>query len=254
MGYSKVTIQIPDIRAPFKQGSYSYSNPDTKDANIRMLRNIDSLYGTIVDRWSPIFEIPRGVIIGFIATESGGRMLSPNKYKATGLMQVTPNAVWECARKWSSQVEVPLNSSVISTLRSKVGADFFTSRSATPNSTQQARLLIELQRDANFNIMCGTLVLRWLIERFSTMFTGAQLNKVMVAYNAGAYLMPLVCNLKIGKECEGTIARPDLTPIDSTALATSRLIPLESRSYLYKMLGQDGFMSLVYKDKAIRGI
>ena len=245
MGYSKVTIQIPDIRAPFKQGSYSYSNPDTKDANIRMLRNIDSLYGRIVDRWSPIFEIPRGVIIGFIATESGGRMLSPNKYKATGLMQVTPNAVWECARKWSTQVEVPLNSSVISTLRSKVSADFFTSRSATPNSTQQARLLLELQRDANFNIMCGTLVLRWLIERFSTIFTGAQLNKAMVAYNAGPYIRPL--------SIPGT-TRPNEIPIDSTSLATNRSIPLESRSYLYKMLGQDGFMSLVYKDKAIRGI
>jgi hypothetical protein len=62
----------------------------------------------------------------------------------------------------------------------------------------------------------------------------------MVGYNAGAYRQVLGAN-KLQRE----------TPIDTTSLATNRLVPLESRSYLLKMLGRDGFLQLIYKDKAI---
>lgn len=245
MPYSKVIIRVPDIKAPFVSGSTNYSTAYTKQANTALLKTIDNTYGRIVDYWSQQFDIPRGVIIAFIATESGGRMLAPNQYKATGLMQVTPNAVWETGRKWSTQVDVPLTAQVVSSLKSKVGNDFFTSRSSTPSSAQQSRMLVELQRDANFNIMTGAMILRWLIERFSNFATGGQLNKAMVAYNAGAYLGAL--------NIPGT-SRPNEIPIDSTSLATNRRIPTESRNYLYKMLGKDGFLSLIYKENVIKGI
>jgi hypothetical protein len=67
-----------------------------------------------------------------------------------------------------------------------------------------------------------------------------QLNKAMVAYNAGAY------NKAISS---GTNAIT--TPVDSTTLSINPKVPNESRGYLLKMLGKDGFLELIYKDKAI---
>jgi hypothetical protein len=88
--------------------------------------------------------------------------------------------------------------------------------------------------------MAGTMILRWLLERFTTILSGGQLNKAMVAYNAGAY------NRAISK---GTKAI--LEPIDSTTLSLNPQVPAESRGYLLKMLGIDGFLALIYKDKAL---
>jgi soluble lytic murein transglycosylase-like protein len=88
--------------------------------------------------------------------------------------------------------------------------------------------------------MAGTTILRWLLERFTTLLSGGQLNKAMVAYNAGAYTKSI---------SKGTKAILD--PIDSTTLSQMASVPAESRAYLVKMLGKDGFLSLIYKDKAI---
>lgn len=248
--YTVIRVKLPDIKTPFVKGSFNYSNAATKRENIAMIREIKRKYGNTISRWGEVFQIPDGVINAFIATESGGIMQPPNEFRATGLMQVTPNAIWESARKWKSVVKSDMPALAQRELQTKF-PEIFTSKAAQPTAAQANKVLRLLQNDANFNIMAGTLILRWLLERFSTVQTGGQLNKVMVAYNAGAYLTPLVCNLKIGKQCEGTIARPDLNPIDSTALATSPRIPSESRGYLLKMLGKDGFLSLIYIDKAI---
>jgi hypothetical protein len=62
----------------------------------------------------------------------------------------------------------------------------------------------------------------------------------MVAYNAGAYTRAIN---------KGTTAIT--TPIDTLSLATNRQVPSQSRDYLYKMLGKDGFLSLLYQQKAI---
>lgn len=94
--------------------------------------------------------------------------------------------------------------------------------------------------------MAGTLMLRWLIERFSNVVTGGQLNKAIVAFNAGPYVKVL--------QVPGTSTTPNEIPIDSTSLVNNRRVPAESRGYLLKMLGIDGFMSLVYKDKVVRGL
>jgi len=88
--------------------------------------------------------------------------------------------------------------------------------------------------------MSGTLIIRWLLERFSNTFTGGQLNKAMIGYNAGAYNKALVSG-----------GNPITSYIDSTTLASSSKVPKESRGYLYKMLGQDGFLSLLYQQNAL---
>jgi len=238
--YKTLRIKVPDIKTSFKSGSTDYSKPSTKAANAEVIRDIKSTYAVPINRWGVVFEIPDAIIIGFIATESGGRMLGANVYKATGLMQVTPNAVWECVKKWGSTVKTALPAQAMAELKRTV-PEIFTSSSASPSATVSNKIIKLLQNDANFNIMSGTLILRWLIERFSTVQTGGQLNKAMVAYNAGAYIRALNVSSN----------QPITNPIDSTSLATNRLVPAESRGYLYKMLGKDGFLSLIYIDKVV---
>lgn len=239
---SEVYIKLPDIKTAYsyscnRRGLCSYSDESTKKGNIEMVRNINAQYGTIIKTWSDTFKIPVGVIVGFIATESGGKMVGPNKYQATGLMQVTPAAIFDSARKWDTEVKTPLPDSARRLLVSKI-PNFFTTKNL---SSVSASILRNLEKDANFNIMSGTLVLRWLIERFTDdSGVSKSLNKAMVAYNAGAYRVVLG-GTKTGRE----------TPVDSTSLATNRSVPLESRSYLYKMMGKDGFLELIYKYRAI---
>lgn len=238
--YKTLRIKVPDIKTPFKSGAIDYSKPSTKAANAEVIRDIKNTYGVFINRWGSVFEIPDGVIIGFIATESGGRMLGANVYKATGLMQVTPNALWECVKKWDSTVKTALPAQAVAELK-KTLPEIFTSSAVAPSATVSNKIIKLLQNNANFNIMAGTLILRWLIERFSTVQTGGQLNKAMVAYNAGAYIRAL----------NVSSTQPITNPIDSTSLATNRQVPAESRGYLYKMLGKDGFLSLIYIDKVI---
>lgn len=237
MAYSKITVKVPDIQTSFKAGSYDYSTPAVKAANIKIVQKVNSTYGAIISKWGEIYEIPVGVIIGFIVTESGGTMAPPNRYQATGLMQVTPTSVFEVINKWKSEVDTPLPQETVNLINQKV-PELFKSKTLTP--ALRSKILNILQNDANFNVMAGTSTLRWLLERFSTYLTGGQLNKAMVAYNAGAYTKSI---------SKGTQAILD--PIDSTTLSKNPLVPAESRGYLLKMLGRDGFLSLIYKDKAI---
>jgi hypothetical protein len=232
--YTKLSIILPDIRTSFRSGNYNYSTPSTKSANVNLIKEINRKYGNITSYWGKLFDIPNGVIVGFIATESGGVMTKPNQYLATGLMQVTPAAIYDSARKWSAEVKsAPLPTPAVNLLKQKI-PNFFDSR--TSLASIQSKILLYLQSDANFNVMAGTIVLRWLIERFSVSGGAGQLNKAMVGYNAGAYRDILSSG--------GT-----KNPVDSTSLATNRRVPVESRGYLMKMLGKDGFLELIYLQK-----
>ena len=148
--------------------------------------------------------------------------------------------IWECVKKWDSTVKTALPAQGVAELKKTV-PEIFTSSAVAPSATVSNKIIKLLQNNANFNILSGTLILRWLIERFSTVQTGGQLNKAMVAYNAGAYIRAL----------NVSSTQPITNPIDSTSLATNRQVPAESRGYLYKMLGKDGFLSLIYIDKVI---
>jgi soluble lytic murein transglycosylase-like protein len=237
MGYSQIIVRIPDIKSSFKTSGYDYSSPAVKSANIKLVQKINATYGSIINKWAQVYQIPEGVITGFIATESAGTMAPPNQYQATGLMQVTPTAIFEVITKWNSEVKTSIPQDTINLINQKV-PDLLKSKTLT--SSLKSKILSNLQNDADFNVMAGTSILRWLLERFSSILTGGQLNKTMVAYNAGAYTKAI---------SKGTKAILD--PIDSTTLSKNLLVPAESRAYLLKMLGKDGFLQLIYKDKAI---
>ena len=69
MAYSKLTIKIPEVNKTYD----NYSTASGKQANIQLVKKINANYGNITEKWSKVFDIPKGVLIAFIATESGGR-------------------------------------------------------------------------------------------------------------------------------------------------------------------------------------
>jgi hypothetical protein len=236
--FSKVNVKIPDTPDVYRYGSKSYSDPSVKADNMRMLRNINTMYGSSVNFWGSVFETGNNLLLAFIATESGGRMAPPNRFNATGLMQVTPPALYDCYKKWGNEVDADMPSEVNAELNRKL-PELIKAKSLSTALT--TRILSVLQRDAAFNIMAGSLVLRWMLERFSTIWGGGQLNKAMVAYNAGAYTRSLVTSG----------SKADTNPVDTSVLIKNTRVPLESRNYLLKMLGKDGFLALLLIDKAL---
>jgi soluble lytic murein transglycosylase-like protein len=258
--YSKVSVVVPDIKRAFP----GYSQQSSINANIGLLKSIDQKYGSSLQYWGSIFEIPKGVLASFMATESGGTFTSVNSFQACGLMQVTPNALWETVRKWRAVVSTDMPAEAVNKLKAKVPFIYsapstqgqptgsFSCRGLSNNActrwreatTGQRKQIIEaLTTDNDFNIMCGTLVLRWLLERFSSSVGGfnlGQLNKAIVGYNAGAYLRVL----------GGTSLASAKIPIDTTTLFGR--VSSEPRNYLLKMLGQKGFLELVYVNGAIK--
>lgn len=234
MSYSKITIKVPEVNKVYGP----YSRPEVKRANIQVIKKIDSKYGSVIDRWATIFEFPKGVLISFIATESGGNQNLSN-FCCYGLMQVSPAGIYECVTKWKNIVGSDMPQPAKSELLYKV-PDFYKKY----NSTLEKKIVKELKADANFNILCGTIMLRWLIERFSTVLTGGQMNKAIIGYNAGAYTTSI--NTRVGG-----VPVANKIPIDTAKLVVNPKVPKETQNYLVKMLGVDGFMSLVYKDKAL---
>lgn len=228
--FSRLTVVVPQVNKVFRD----YSKSHIKASNIEVIRSINSRYGAMCQKWGDVFEIEKGILIAFIATESMGKATVTSFTGCCfGLMQVSPDSIIEAANKFKAITKVELPQSVRAELEKTRGVFGVIEPSAATATALKARLL----NDPNFNIMCGTMVLRWNLEYFSTFLTGAQLNKAIVGYNAGTYVRALSSNRKI--------------PIDTTTLVGMKSVPSEARSYLVKMLGVDGFVSLIYKDKAI---
>ena len=239
MKYSKIDVDVPDLPYQYKTTSIDYSKKETKNANMAMLRTINAKYGASVLRWGNLFELGRELVLSFIATESGGNMAAPNRFKATGLMQMTPNGTWETYKKWKTVTGTEIPAEVVAMVKAKT-PELITLNAVQPNATAEAKILKALQYDADYNIMMGAMTLRWLIERYENPIFGGQLNKAMIAYNAGAYHPSI-----------STGTRAQTNPVDTAKLAVSGLVPAESRNYLKKMLGKDGFLSLILIDKAV---
>ena len=236
MAYTKLTIKIPEVNKTYG----NYSTTSGKSANAQILRDIEKKYGASVEKWGKVFDIPHGVLVAFIATESGGRQNIYN-FCCYGLMQVSPDIVWEYPSRWEKVVGSPLPQEVKNILSSKVSG-ILTAKTLT--SSLDKKIATALLSDANFNIMCGTMCLRWLIERFSTFVTGAQLNKAIIGYNAGAYTSSININV-------AGVRTANKIPVDTASLIQNPKVPRETKNYLIKMLGVNGYMSLIYKDKVL---
>jgi len=235
MAFSSFDLIVPDIEKSY----LNYSSKSVKDSNIAMLKRIKSQYGSIVSKWAKAFKIDSGIIIAFIATESGGiqNIRNASFPEIKGLMQISPSGVFDTITRWSVESSEPMPKELIASVNVKIPELLRKGVKYTPQIKN--KIVALTGNDADFNVMTGTALLRWLIERFSSPIFGGQLNKAMVAYNAGAY-----------KKVLGG-AKADVTPVDSAILSQNVRVPLESRNYLLKMFGEDGFLDLVYREKAI---
>jgi hypothetical protein len=149
--YTKVEIKVPDVNRSFAQGNYKYSNKSVATANTALLNKIVSSYSGFINTWGEEFEIDNSIIAGFIATESGGTNSPPNKYDATGLMQVTPNAVWETIAKWQVMVNSPLSAKAKSFFNKAIPLSKNFSPNTLPSSAVKTQIRKALQNNPEFN-------------------------------------------------------------------------------------------------------
>jgi len=243
MAWTKVTVTVPDINKAFKSGSYDFSNAAVKNGNVAMMKRILTTHGAAISKYGKALAIPDGVIISFIASESGGtpvQTTNPSgaqKYDVWGVMAISPAAFYDAVNKWANHVKTE---SIPEIIKKKINEKVPTLLKGGAYPAETIRQA--LKNDQDFNIMAGCMVLRWLFERFSVL--GVTLfNKAIVSYNAGLYKSFLVAK-------EGSTI-PNLNPVDTATLVADAKVPLESRSYLLKVLGSDGFMDLYYAQNLI---
>jgi soluble lytic murein transglycosylase-like protein len=212
MGYTSIKVKTPDLITSFG----NYSQPSVKQANINMIKTILANYGSIISKYEQPLAMPKPIVVSVIGTESGGRMVGKNAFGAIGLMQVTYPAFVEVSANWKKHVKEDMPTFIKENLDK-----------LAPNKSQSA-IESKLASSPEFNILVGMMLLRVLAERF-----GGNFNRVLVSYNAGAYT-----------KSQNVGTTPIKTPIDTALLVADKRVPLESRNYLQKVLGKNGFLEL----------
>ena len=160
MAYTKFDFTVPQLNNYFVQkNGIDYSKPNIIQSHEKMINDVEKNYGKIIDKWANIFQIDAGILICFICTESGGKNAPTNRFKATGLMQVTPNTVYEVITKWNDMVKVPLSTSTKSFFNTKVSTTNKWSSNRTPTSaeTQQIFSIIFIFVLGWYGVSCITL-------------------------------------------------------------------------------------------------
>ncbi len=229
--------RVGSHRYPIGGGKfYDFASEKGKQDNVAILRSIVANYGPALARFADALDIPRGVLAGFIATESAGKMVTRPGSPYKGLMQCAAGPFYDAFVKWSAEVK---GATIPEAIRQEVGAKcpqlLQHSMARYKPSAMTGVLARLLETDATFNIMAGATVLRWNLERFA-----GNLNKAIIAYNAGPYHKAI---------SQGT--RAITSPADTATLVRLPQVSGESKGYLKKMLGEGSYLALVYKDKLI---
>jgi soluble lytic murein transglycosylase-like protein len=160
--------------------------------------------------------MPKAIVVSVIGTESGGKMVGKNAYGAIGLMQVTYPSYQEVTTNWKKYT----NQEIPQFLKQNLDK-------LAPTKTKSV-IESKLASSAELNILVGMMLLRMLSERF-----GGNFNRVLVAYNAGAYT-----------KSQNVGTTPITTSVDTATLVADKRVPSQSRAYLEKVLGKDGFLEL----------
>jgi hypothetical protein len=226
-------FNITDLPYRFVYGKEDYSLPNVRQGNVNILKSIKSNYGKPIERWSNVFELGEPMLSSFIAVESSGKMVGKNSAGAIGLTQVTIVLIREAISKFKTITKVDLPREALTSIRMK--APYLLS--LTPNnqslsSSNTTKLESLLKSDGDFNILMGALGLRWGLE-ITKALDKTYLQKGIIAYNQSAY---------------GDIARYKNKKVETITLFKDKGIPKETRNYLVKILGIDGFLELYAKE------
>ena len=226
--YTKIAdVKVPDLKVVY--GNYK----STVRGNELMIKKILNNYGTEIEKWGNLFEIPKSWLVVLMAIESGGEPVGRNNYGAIGLMQVKEVTVRECISRF--KLFTGVNIPTLAYDQIKLKAPYLLKLSAYQQKLDEKdtedleKLLIV---DTKFNIMMGTICFRISLE--STKVGGlARLNKAIISYNTGIYgVVRSKYNNKI---------------VSSLVLYKDRSFTKEAREYLAKSLGAYGFSELYRK-------
>lgn len=230
MKFTKITdFTLPDLPYRFVGGGEDYSRNDNRNANIGKLKDIKESYDLIIKKWADVFELGEPVLTSFVAVESSGKMVGKNGAGAIGLTQVTVVAIVECFTKFKTITNQSLPNQALSLIKDK--APYLLNLSANNQDLSNAnnsKLETLLSKNADFNIMAGAMVLRWCLEITSDDKL-AYVQKAIIAYNQSAY-----GRIKIYKG----------KYVSTVTLFKDKVIPKETRNYLVKVLGKDGYLEL----------
>lgn len=234
-------FNLPELPYRYVGGGQDFSKENIINGNVRMLKSIKQNYGSFVKKWGDVFELGEPVLTSFVAIESGGKLVGKNRANAIGLTQVTIIAIIECVSKFKRVTGQNLPEEFVSLLKAKAPYLLtLTPNNQTVSSADRIKLenLLSVQRDAkgkaikyndaNFNIAMGSICLRWMLE-----FTKAQdltyLQKGIIAYNQSAY---------------GRISAYKNKFVSTETLFKDKKIPKETRDFLVKCLGKNGYLEL----------
>jgi hypothetical protein len=210
-----------------------YSLPHIITANKNKLLLIKETYSLSIKKWGDVFEIFEPLLVTLIAIESGGKNTGKNSAGAIGLMQVKEITVREAVSKFKiiCGVEIPESAKA----QIKLKASYLLK--LTPNqqqlsSSEKTKLEKKLTEDTDFNIMIGCLAFRFALE-FTKVGKQAIVDKSIIAYNTGVY---------------GRINSAYKNKKPTTlSLFKDKGFAKETRNYLAKSLGVNGFWSLLSK-------
>lgn len=232
--FSKVIITYPDLNKTYAESkSINYSQPNIIKGNIASLKSVFLTNKVSIQKWGTIFDIDDSIIASFIRTESDGKDLAPRgSAQITGIMQVSTDTAWEVLAKWKSMTGSVLPAEAKAYFDKVLPESKNFNPNVLPSSTLKSKIANLLYKNREFSIAIGTANIRWLLEAYSNGVT-SPINKVMIGYNAGYY---------------GTKVKMKGSPATLT-LVNNKSLPLESRNYLLKMLGKNGFIQLFFDNK-----
>jgi hypothetical protein len=229
-------INVPAI-------SYKHYQDKEVPMILEKLAEIKANYGTIINLISSITNVPANVIIAFIFIESRGNEKAESficnakkPYECpVGLMQITAETATGVIFYENKQGRLLPNEKAI--LQKYISQDklnciysmqFFghpvKCSTITVKSGRNVGQIIQKKDLLNpeLNILIGTMLIGQLIDQHTE--NGVpRMDKVVVRYNAGYFYKP-----------QG-----------STIQETVNLVPSESKSYIYKLLGINGILSLL---------
>lgn len=232
--YSKIIIKYPDLNRTYAESkNANYSQPHIIKQNTALLKSVFLTNKVSIQKWGTIFDIDDSILANFLTAESGGKDLAPKgSQQITGIMQVSPATAWEVLSKWKSMTGSNLPSEAKAYFDKVLPESKKFNPNVLPNTALKTKIANLLYTNREFSIAIGTANIRWLLEAYSNGVT-SPINKVMVGYNAGYY---------------GTKSKMQGNPT-TLSLVNNKSIPLESRNYLLKMLGKNGFIELFFDNK-----
>ena len=222
-------FNLPEIPYRFVGGGQDYSPEKTISDNLQVLKNIKDKYGNYIKNWASVFELGDPVLISFIAVESSGEMVGKNRAGAIGLTQVTILALIEAITKFKEVTGEEIPAKALAVIKNKAPYLLKLSRNNQDlSSSNTSKLETLLKKDADFNIMMGALSLRWVLD-FTRANNISYLQKAIIAYNQGAYARIRDYKNKF---------------VTTLTLFKDKAIPKETRNYLVKVLGKNGYFEL----------